>query len=88
MRIYDDQQTVAIRGPAGLNRGDIMELWGRAEPRRRKVYATARVHCALCHGPLMGCCLFRSAEGIAVHEDCFQHYLGVVAVKTRRGRRP
>ena len=73
--LKEDQLGVIVYGPAGLNRGDLMDRWANARPRRRGIYSSVRLQCALCHGPLMPDCVFRSAEGVMVHEDCFQHYL-------------
>ena len=65
---------VIVYGPAGLNRGDLMDRWANAGPRRRGIYTSVRIQCALCHGPLVPGCVFRRADGISVHEDCFQHH--------------
>ncbi len=85
--VYEDHSAITIRGPTGLNRGDMMDLWAHTDPQMRET-AISRRPCALCHGPLVGRCLVRWAEGSTVHEDCFQHYSGVVAVKSQTRRRP
>ena len=78
VRTYEDRQTITVYGPAGLSRGDQMDLLADAKPHSAMSGRPCERPCILCHGPLVGRCLIRRAADVIVHEDCYQHYQGGV----------
>lgn len=68
-----------VRGPAGLERGDLMDRWAEVEPRRPISTNWWRTKdCMLCHQPVWKGRLVRIWKGRTCHDDCFRHYREMV----------